>query len=610
MPDGKGYKKLVNNTTVYDFLPVSREDMLSRDWYYYDFLLITGDAYVDHPSFGAAVIGRVLEAEGYRVAILSQPDFRDCSEISAIGRPRYATLVTAGNLDSMVAHYTTAKRIRSDDYYSPGKVAGKRPDRAVTVYSKLVREAFFDLPIIIGGLEASLRRFAHYDYWDDKVYKPILLDSGADVLVYGMGEKAIVEIAKRLSSKNSIESVTDVKGTAYISDNADSCVYPTVEVPSFEEVLKSKEAYAQAAMTQHDEHDPVRGNAAIQRCGNKMLIVNPPPATLESAELDRIYALPYTRNVHPMYDEKGGVSAINEVQFSVIHNRGCFGDCNFCALAFHQGRTVTSRSHESVVREVESFVKHPEFKGNVHDVGGPTANFRKPSCKKQLKSGMCIGKSCLAPACDNLEVDHTDYLKLLRKVSAISGVKRVFIRSGIRFDYLMLDKSGEFFAELVKNHVSGQLKVAPEHCIDSVLYYMGKPGNVAFEAFSEKYKTLNERYGKRQFLVPYLISSHPGSSVKDAIALAEYLHKTKRHPEQVQDFYPTPGTLSTCMYYTGLDPRTMKPVHVPRTKKEKTEQRALLQWKNPKNRHIIRKALKEAGREDLIGYERKCLLRP
>jgi len=595
---------------IFDFLPVSRDDMIARDWYYYDFLLITGDAYVDHPSFGVAVIGRVLEKEGYRVAILPQPDFNDSSEIAKMGKPRYATLITAGNLDSMVAHYTVSKRIRSEDYYSPGKKAGKRPDRAVTVYSKLAREAFPDIPIIIGGLEASLRRFAHYDYWDDKVHAPILQSSGADMLVYGMGEKPIVDIAKKLAKKANIGTITDVRGTAFFAQDADSCVFPFESCPSFDDVKKSREEYAFAAMIQHNEHDPVRGNAVIQECDNKVLIVNPPPDVPTAEELDRIYALAYTREVHPMYGDMGGVSAINEVQFSVIHNRGCFGACNFCALAFHQGRIVASRSHESVVSEVEKIAKHPDFKGNIHDVGGPTANFRKPSCKHQLEIGMCTDRKCLAPPCENLDVDHTDYLKLLRKVSAVEGVKKVFIRSGIRFDYLMLDKNGEFLTELVKHHVSGQLKVAPEHCVDSVLNYMGKPENKSFENFSDKYQKLNQRYSKRQFLVPYLISSHPGCTLDDAIEMAEYLNATKRYPEQVQDFYPTPGTLSTCMYYTAIDPRTMKPVHVPKTKKEKAMQRALLQSKNPKNRDIVKQALKEAGRQDLIGYGKHCLVRP
>ena len=585
--------------------------MLDRGWYYYDFLLVTGDAYVDHPSFGVAVIGRVLEAEGYRVAVLAQPSFRDPSEFTAMGCPRYAALLTAGNLDSMVAHYTAAKKPRRDDYYSPGKKAGLRPDRAIIVYSKLIREAFPGLPIVIGGLEASLRRFAHYDYWDDEVRRPILFDSGADLLVYGMGESAIIKIAKRFSSKEEVGSITDIRGTAFIASDTSSCKFPSVTCPSYNDVSENKNAYARAAMIQYNEHDPVRGGAVVQHCDGLALIVNPPSPTLSTAELDRIYGLPFTREVHPMYRKSGGVPAIDEVRFSVIHNRGCFGACNFCALSFHQGRMVASRSHDSVIREVKGFINHPEFKGNIHDVGGPTANFRRPSCKKQIKDGLCAGKSCLAPEpCRSIDADHTDYLQLLRKVAAIPGVKKVFVRSGIRYDFLMLDKKGEFYAELVKNHISGQLKVAPEHCCDIVLDYMGKPHNAVFERFCEKFKRLNIRYGKEQYLVAYLISSHPGCTVNDAISLAEYLNKSGRQPEQVQDFYPTPGTLSTCMYYTGLDPRTMEPVYVPRTPKEKAIQRALLQWKKPENQNIVRRALREAGRGDLIGFGKTCLVRP
>ena len=594
-----------------DFLPVSREDMVGRGWYYYDFLLVTGDAYVDHPSFGAAVIGRVLEAEGYRVAVLAQPFFRDSSTFAAMGRPRYAVLITAGNLDSMVAHYTAAKKPRRDDQYSPGKKAGLRPDRAVTVYSRLVHDVFPGLPIVIGGLEASLRRFSHYDYWDDKVHRPILFESGADLLVYGMGERAMIEIAKRLSTNANITDITDIRGTGYIATDVSSCRFSSVVCESFEEVSEDKHAYASAAMIQYEEHDPVRGKAVVQFCDGHALIVNPPSRVIPTAELDRIYALPYMREVHPMYEKFGGVPAIDEVRFSVIHNRGCFGACNFCALSFHQGRIVSSRSHDSIIREVEGFASHPEFKGNIHDIGGPTANFRRPSCNKQITNGMCAGKSCLAPEpCGNINADHTDYLTLLRKIAAIPGVKKVFVRSGIRFDYLMLDKNGEFFAELVKKHISGQLKVAPEHCCDNVLDYMGKPHNSVFERFCEKYKKLNERYGKDQYLVPYLISSHPGSTVNDAIALAVYLKKSGRQPEQVQDFYPTPGTLSTCMYYTGIDPRTMAPLYVSRSPKEKATQRALLQWKKPENHSIVLRALREAGREDLIGYGKRCLIRP
>jgi len=595
---------------MHEFLPVSREDMTGRGWYYYDFLLVTGDAYVDHPSFGAAVIGRVLEAEGHRVAILAQPSFGDASDFTAMGRPRFAALVTAGNLDSMVARYTAAKKRRSEDLYSPGKNPRLRPEHAVTAYSKLVREAFPGLPIVVGGLEASLRRFAHYDYWEDKVFPPILHDCGADILVYGMGEAAIKDIAARLRAHDDVRGITDVRGTAFFATDGAACAFPSVSCASFQEIAEDKKAYAAAAKLQYDEHDPVRGRAVVQDCEGKPMIVNPPARVLSSAELDRVYDLPYTREAHPKY-QKAGVPAIDEVRFSVIHNRGCFGACNFCALSFHQGRVVSSRSHGSVIREVEGFINHPEFKGYVHDVGGPTANFRKPSCKKQLKEGLCAGKSCLAPEpCANVDADHADYLLLLRKIAAIPGVKKVFVRSGIRFDYLMLDRSGEFFAELVKNHISGQLKVAPEHNVDSVLRCMGKPGNAVFEGFSEKYKRLNARYGKNQFLVTYLISSHPGSTIGDAIKLAEYLNRTGRQPEQVQDFYPTPGTLSTCMYHTGLDPATLEPVYVPRSAREKAAQRALLQWKKPENQGVVRRALREAGRADLIGYGKRCLVRP
>ena len=596
---------------VIDFLPVSREDMRGRDWYYYDFLLVTGDAYVDHPSFGAAVVSRVLEAEGFRVAILAQPPFKDSSAFADMGRPRFAALVTAGNLDSMVARYTSAKKPRGEDYYSPGKKAGLRPERATIIYAKMVRDAFPGLPLIIGGLEASLRRFAHYDYWDNKVRRSILFDSDADFLVYGMGETAIAELARRIAAKEDMSKITDVRGTGFIADKAGICAFEQIECASFERVSSDKYAYAGAAMIQYDEHDPVRGKAVVQTCGGRSLIINPPAKTLSTAELDRVYGLPYTREVHPIYDKAGGVPAIDEVRFSVIHNRGCFGSCNFCALAFHQGRVVSARSHDSVTREVRGFIDHPDFKGYVHDVGGPTANFRHPSCKQQLKNGMCRGKSCLAPEpCRNIDADHTDYLVLLRKLAAIPGVKKVFVRSGIRYDYMMLDKKGEFFTQLVKNHVSGQLKVAPEHYADSVLHIMGKPGNAVFMRFCEKFERLNKKYGKEQYLVPYLISSHPGSTVSDAIALAEYLNKTGRQPEQVQDFYPTPGTLSTCMYYTELDPRTMTPVYVPRSREDRAVQRALLQWKKPENRNRIIRALREAGREDLIGYGKRALVRP
>lgn len=593
------------------FLPVSRNDMQARGWDYYDFLLITGDAYVDHPSFGTPVIGRVLEAEGYRVAILFQPDWRSTKAFKALGRPRLGAMISAGNLDSMVSHYTAAKKTRSEDFYSPGKKAGLRPDRASIVYANRVREAFPGLPVIIGGLEASLRRFAHYDYWDDNVRRSALVDSKADLLVYGMGESASREIAARLNSGTDVSEITDLRGTAFLAPDKGACRFPFVECPSCEDVRESKEAYAAATKIQYDEHDPIRGRAIIQRHGDRFLIVNPPALPLSTAQLDAVAALPFMREAHPMYDEMGGVPAIDEVRFSVIHNRGCFGACNFCSLAFHQGRMVSSRSHESVVSEVEGFVNHPEFKGYIHDVGGPTANFRHPSCKQQLKAGMCKGKSCLSPEpCKNLDADHSDYLALLRKLRQIKGVKKVFVRSGIRFDYLLQDKSGEFFSELVGHHISGQLKVAPEHCVDSVLDYMGKPHAEVYERFSDRYRKLNDRQGKKQFIVPYLMSSHPGSTLKDAVTLAEYLNKAGIRPEQVQDFYPTPGTLSTCMYYTGLDPRTMKPVYSAKTFHEKALQRAMLQWFRPEKRKLVLEALEKTGRQDLIGHGKAFLARP
>lgn len=594
-----------------EFLPVCKEDMEQRGWDGYDFLVITGDAYVDHPSFGTAIISRLLESEGYRVAVLAQPDWRKVSSFTVLGRPRLGVMLSGGNIDSMVAHYTVAKRRRQTDAYSPANKAGLRPDRAVIVYCNKVREAFGDIPLIIGGLEASLRRFAHYDYWDDKVRRSILLDSGADILSYGMGETSMKEIAARLASGTPVGEITDVRGTAFLADSAAACVYPKIECPSFEQVCVDKMAYAQANKIQYEEHDPIRGKAILQRHGTKMLIVNPPSMPLTTQEMDFVAELPYVREPHPMYDAMGGVPSIEEVRFSVIHNRGCFGACNFCSLAFHQGRIISSRSHESVVREATELTKHPGFKGYIHDVGGPTANLRRPACQKQLKAGLCKNRACLAPEpCPNLDADQSDYLALLRKVRAIPGVKKVFIRSGIRFDYLMKDKSGEFFSELVQHHISGQLKVAPEHCVNSVLDYMGKPHIEVYEKFKEKYQRLNQKYGKEQYLVPYLISSHPGCTLQDAVRLAEWLNRNGRQPEQVQDFYPTPGTLSTCMYYTGIDPRTMKPVYVPTDAHEKAMQRALMQWKRPEKRRLVLEALHKTGREDLIGYGKGCLIRP
>ncbi len=599
--------------THLDFLPVSKSDMLARDWYWYDFLLVTGDAYVDHPSFGAAVIGRLLEAEGFRVAVLSQPDWHSPADFLAMGKPRLGVLIGAGNLDSMVAHYTAAKKPRSEDFYSPGKRAGRRPDRACIVYANRAREAFgAGTPIILGGLEASLRRFAHYDYWEDKVRRSILLDSGADLLVYGMAERAEAEVCRRLKKKQPLSAMTDIRGLCYLSRDPEAdCPFPHLALPDFSACREDKRAYAEAARLEDEEHDPVRGRALWQRHGDRTLVCNPPAMPLDTRELDSLAALPFTREPHPMYEPLGGVPAIEEVRFSVIHNRGCFGACNFCALALHQGRMVTSRSHDSVAAEVEAMTRHPLWKGYVSDVGGPTANFRHLSCPDQAKHGMCPKKRCLAPtACRNLDADHGDYLRLLRRLRAIPGVKKVFVRSGIRFDYMLRDKSGEFFAELVRHHISGQLKVAPEHCINSVLDYMGKPHIQVYEQFMEKYRQLNDRYAKEQFLVPYLMSSHPGCTLQDAVELAVYLNRLGRQPEQVQDFYPTPGTLSTCMYYTGLDPRTMEPVYVARTPREKALQRALLQWKRPDKRALVIEALREAGRTDLIGYGRDCLVPP
>ena len=585
--------------------------MAARGWEDYDFLVITGDAYVDHPSFGPAIISRVLEAEGYRVAVMAQPDWRKPSSFTDLGRPRLGVLISGGNIDSMVAHYTAARKRRHDDAYSPGNRAGLRPDRATIVYANRIREVFGDIPLIIGGLEASLRRFAHYDYWEDKVRRSILFDAQADLLVYGMGETATREIAARLASGTPVGEITDVKGTCFAAKDPSACVYPRVEVPSFETVAADRRCYAMANKVEYEEHDPVRGRAILQRHGDRLLITNPPAMPLTTAELDAVAELPYVREPHPMYDSMGGVPAIEEVRFSVIHNRGCFGACNFCSLAFHQGRMITSRSHESVIREVTALTRHPGFKGYIHDVGGPTANFRRPSCQKQLKVGLCKNRACLAPEpCPNLDADHTDYLMLLRKLRQIPGIKKVFIRSGIRFDFMMEDKSGEFFAELVQHHISGQLKVAPEHCVNSVLDEMGKPHIEVYERFRQKYERLNRRYGKEQYLVPYLMSSHPGCTMADAVRLAEWLHKTGRQPEQVQDFYPTPGTLSTCMYHTGLDPRTMEPVYVPRDPHEKAMQRALMQWKRPEKRALVREALRAAHREDLIGCGKECLIHP
>ncbi len=594
-----------------NFLPVSQEDMHSRDWWYYDFLVVTADAYIDHPSFGTAIIARCLEAEGYRVAVLAQPDWHSADAFRNMGEPRYGIFIGGGNIDSMVAHYTAAKKRRSTDAYSPGGRMGLRPDRPTIVYANRAREAFPGKPIVIGGLEASLRRFAHYDYWDDAVRRSILFDAQADLLVYGMGERATREIACALARGEPVESLTAVRGTAYAAKDPACCAFESVSVPSYEAVCADKRDYALAAKIEYEEHDPVRGRALLQPHGGQTLVVNPPAIPLSREELDFVAELPYAREVHPMYNSLGGVAAIEEVRFSVTHNRGCFGGCNFCSLAFHQGRMITSRSHESVVREVERFTRDPLFKGYVHDVGGPSANFRHPSCGQQLKNGMCKNRSCLAPApCKNLDPSHADYLALLRKVRAVPGVKKVFIRSGIRYDYMLCEPNSEFFSELVRHHVSGQLKVAPEHCAARVLDYMGKPCFDVYERFLDKYRRLNQRYGLEQYVVPYLMSSHPGCTLGDAVELAVFLNKTGRQPEQVQDFYPTPGTLSTCMWYTELDPQTMEPVYVAKSPHDKALQRALLQWKRPEMRRLVVEALHRAGREDLIGYGRDCLVRP
>ncbi len=594
------------------FLPVSHDEMLELGWYYCDFLLVTGDAYVDHPSFGTAIISRVLEDAGYKVAILSQPDFRSEADFLKMGRPRYAVLINGGNIDSMVAHYTAAKKRRSSDAYTPGGKAGKRPDRAVTVYSMLARRAFPDTPVYLGGIEASLRRFAHYDYWSDRIMPSILESTGADGLMFGMGERSVLELAGNLKhGKKGAEACVGVRGTAYFSHNVDGIPFDFVECPAYEAVAASKTEYAKSVKIQYDEQDAVRGRAVLQRHGKRVMVQNPPALPLTTVEMDHVYALPYQRNYHPSYEAQGGVPAIQEVKFSIIHNRGCFGYCNFCALAFHQGRYIQSRSHESVIEEAKLIARMPDFKGYIHDVGGPTANFRFPSCSKQEKYGLCKDKRCLFPSpCKNLAADHTDYLELLRELRKLDGIKKVFVRSGLRYDYMMSDHNDRFFLELVEHHISGQLKVAPEHISDNVLYYMGKPSFSVYERFRERYAKINQKLNRKQYLVPYLMSSHPGAELKDAIIMAEYLNRIGYMPQQVQDFYPTPGTLSTAMYYTGLDPRTMKPVYVAKTPEDKAMQRALLQWRKPENRSIVLAALKKAGREDLIGFGKGCLIRP
>ena len=592
------------------FLPMTREELNARGIDVPDFVYVIGDAYVDHPSFGAAIISRVLEAKGFSVAILSQPDWRSHRDFTRFGRPRLGFLVTSGNIDSMVAHYTAAKRKRSQDAYSPGGKAGKRPDRAVLVYCRKLRELYGDVPIIIGGLEASLRRFAHYDYWDDRLRPSILEESGADLLLYGMGEHSIIEVAQGLRDGIPVGQLTEIRGSCYMTA-PEHTPLGSAECPSYAQVCESKQAYAKACRIQYDQQDEIYGKRVIQRHGSRMLVQNPPALSLTTEELDWVYSLPYTRTYHPSYEAQGGVPGIEEVQFSITHNRGCFGFCNFCSIALHQGRRVTVRSEESVLAEAERIVQMPNFKGYIHDVGGPTANFRHPSCEKQLTAGLCKGKKCLAPApCKGLHADHEEYLHMLRQLRKIKGVKRVFIRSGIRYDYLMADPDDTFMRELIRYHVSGQLKVAPEHCAAAVLDKMGKPHIEAYLAFQKKFYEITKGMGKEQYLVPYLMSSHPGSTLQAAVELAVFLKQQHIHPEQVQDFYPTPGTLSTCMFYTELDPYTMEPVYVPKTPEEKAMQRALLQYFQPKNKPLVLAALKKAGRRDLIGTGPDCLVTP
>lgn len=584
--------------------------MLERGWDEVDFVYVCGDAYVDHPSFGAAIITRVLEDNGFTVAFLAQPDWDSTKDFMRFGKPRLGFLVSSGNIDSMVAHYTVAKRKRSDDAYSPGGKAGKRPDRAVDVYCRCIREAYGDIPIVTGGLEASLRRFAHYDYWSDSVYPSILISSGADLLIFGMGERQIVEIAERLRNGEAPESMRDIRGVCYACDVKET-PFTGVECPSFTNVSENKREYAVAARLQQDEQDFFRGRVIKQRHGKKMVVQNIPAEPLTSRELDAVYELPYMRTYHPMYEKDGGVPAIKEVEFSVTHNRGCFGGCNFCSIAFHQGRYVVARSKESIIKEAKLLTSLPNFKGYIHDVGGPTANFRRPSCNTQEEHGLCKGKKCLAPVpCKNLVADHTEYIDILRTLRNIKGVKKVFIRSGIRYDYLLQDKSDEFIRELVNYHVSGQLKVAPEHCSATVLDKMGKPHIEAYLRFSKKYFALSAKAGKEQYLVPYLMSSHPGSDLNSAIELALFIKKQKLHPEQVQDFYPTPGTISTAMFYTGLDPYSLEKVYVAKSAEDKAMQRALMQYFDPKNRPLVLKALKKAGRYDLIETGAECLVPP
>ena len=593
------------------FLPISKEDMKEAGIEQLDFVYICGDAYVDHPSFGHAIISRILEAHGYKVGIIAQPDWKDRESINRLGEPRLGFLVSAGNMDSMVNHYSVSKKRRTTDAFTPGGVMGKRPDYATIVYCNLIRQTYKHKPIIIGGIEASLRRLSHYDYWSNKLKRSILLDSGADLISYGMGEHSIVEIADALDSGLDIKDITFIDGTVYKTRDRES-IYDAIELPHFEALKADKLEYAKSFYVQYSNTDPFSGKRLFETYDEKLFVVqNPPAKPLTQSEMDSVYALPYMRDYHPSYKELGGVPAIEEVKFSLISNRGCYGGCSFCALTFHQGRIIQTRSHESILAEANKIIWDPDFKGYIHDVGGPTANFRAPACDKQMTKGACPHKQCLFPKpCQNLKVDHSDYLKLLRKLRELPNVKKVFIRSGIRFDYLIYDNDRTFLRELCEHHVSGQLKVAPEHISDAVLEKMGKPGVDVYNRFVKAYKDMNEKIGKKQYLVPYLMSSHPGSTLKEAVELAEFLRDLGYMPEQVQDFYPTPSTISTCMYYTGVDPRNMQPIYVAVNPHEKAMQRALIQYRNPKNYDLVYEALVKAGRTDLIGFDKKCLIRP
>ena len=593
------------------FLPISKEDMKERGIEQFDFVYVIGDAYVDHPSFGHAIISRMLDSYGYSVGIISQPDWKNEDSIAIFGEPKYGFLVMGGNMDSMVNHYSVSKKRRANDAFTPGGEMGKRPDYATVVYCNLIRRKYKNTPIIVGGIEASLRRLAHYDYWANKVKRSILLDSGADLVLYGMGERSIIEVADALKSGIDIKDLTFIKGSVYKTKDI-SNLYDTLILADYDTLKEEKKEFAKSFYTQYQNTDPFTAKTLVEPYPNGVFVVqNPPQEPLTTEEMDFAYSLPYMRTYHPSYEEMGGVPAITEVKFSLISNRGCFGGCNFCALTFHQGRIIQTRSHESIIEEAKKIVEDKDFKGYIHDVGGPTANFRHTSCEKQNTRGVCMNKQCLFPeGCKNLYVDHSDYLSLLRKLREIPKVKKVFVRSGIRFDYLIYDEDDTFFKELVMHHISGQLKVAPEHVSDNVLSKMGKPANRVYERFIKKYKKLNEDMGKNQFVVPYLMSSHPGSTMKDAVILAEYLRDLGYMPEQVQDFYPTPSTISTCMYYTGIDPRTMEKVYVPTNPHEKAMQRALIQYRNPKNYDLVYEALEKAGRLDLVGFDKKCLIKP